>query len=209
MSRTPARRIITIALIGQAILVLSSTLFAQISDLKIGDPAPKLELTAIRFYDFRIDEHEITRANAGFLYDKTRLSDFRGKRSLALFFRGRATEGEAAFLEEFQRLHELHGHELPFLLVYSDQNTELSTLELMQRANTFVTKRDLSVPCLVANTSNQAKAAESPAMSAKSAHFLLIARDGTIVARASAESFPESPMLMESAILVEIEEIKR
>ena len=51
-----------------------------------GQMAPDFELTPLRFYQFRIEESEVTKKNAGALYKPVRLSDFRGKKAVVLIF---------------------------------------------------------------------------------------------------------------------------
>lgn len=51
-----------------------------------GEVAPDFELAPLKFYEFGIDETEITAETAGLLYDKVRLSDFAGKKPVALIF---------------------------------------------------------------------------------------------------------------------------
>jgi hypothetical protein len=66
----------------------------QVADLRgrpengpdVGEQAPDFALTPLKFYEFNIDETEITEDNAGKLYDAVRLSDFQGKKPVALIF---------------------------------------------------------------------------------------------------------------------------
>ena len=66
----------------------------QVADLRgrpnngpaVGEKAPDFALTPLKFYEFNIDETEITEDKAGKLYDAVRLSDFQGKKPVALIF---------------------------------------------------------------------------------------------------------------------------
>ena len=51
-----------------------------------GTMAPDFALQPLKFYEFHIDDTDITEENAGDLYKKVRLSDFRGKRPVVLVF---------------------------------------------------------------------------------------------------------------------------
>ena len=51
-----------------------------------GEEAPDFSLMPLKFYEFGIDETEITKENAGLLYEPVRLSDFRGKKPVVLIF---------------------------------------------------------------------------------------------------------------------------
>lgn len=53
---------------------------------KVGEPAPDFELAPIKFYDFKTDDADVTKENAGVLYEPVRLSSFRGKKPVALIF---------------------------------------------------------------------------------------------------------------------------
>lgn len=53
---------------------------------KVGVVAPDFSLTPLKFYEFGIDDTEITEENAGELYDSVTLSDFRGKKPVVLIF---------------------------------------------------------------------------------------------------------------------------
>jgi len=53
---------------------------------KVGEVAPDFRLTPLKFYEFGIDEEEITEENAGELYAPVRLSAFKGKRPVVLIF---------------------------------------------------------------------------------------------------------------------------
>jgi hypothetical protein len=53
---------------------------------KVGEVAPDFRLTPLKFYEFGIDEEEITEANAGELYAPVRLSSFKGKKPVVLIF---------------------------------------------------------------------------------------------------------------------------
>ncbi len=53
---------------------------------KYGEMAPDFELMPLKFYEFGIDEREITAETAGLLYAPVRLSDFRGKKPVVLIF---------------------------------------------------------------------------------------------------------------------------
>ena len=63
-----------------------SSLDSDGSEPKVGELAPDFSLTPLKFYEFEIDATEITRENADLLYDKVRLSDFRGKKNVVLIF---------------------------------------------------------------------------------------------------------------------------
>lgn len=52
----------------------------------VGDIAPDFSLTPLKFYEFNIDEQDITEENAGELYKPVRLSDFKDKKPVALIF---------------------------------------------------------------------------------------------------------------------------
>ena len=53
---------------------------------KVGEMAPDFNLMPLKFYEFGIDEREITKENAGDLYKAVRLSDFRGHKPVVLIF---------------------------------------------------------------------------------------------------------------------------
>ena len=53
---------------------------------KVGEVAPDFRLTPLKFYEFGIDEEEITEENAGELYAPVRLSSFKGKKPVVLIF---------------------------------------------------------------------------------------------------------------------------
>jgi len=53
---------------------------------KVGEVAPKFRLIPLKFYEFGIDEEEITKENAGELYAPVRLGAFKGKRPVVLIF---------------------------------------------------------------------------------------------------------------------------
>lgn len=51
-----------------------------------GTVAPDFSLTPLKFYEFKIDEKEITEDNAGDLYKPVSLSDFKDKKPVVLIF---------------------------------------------------------------------------------------------------------------------------
>lgn len=51
-----------------------------------GTVAPDFELMPLKFYEFGIDETEITQETAHLLYEPVRLSDFRGVKPVVLIF---------------------------------------------------------------------------------------------------------------------------
>ena len=51
-----------------------------------GTVAPDFSLTPLKFYEFKIDEKEITEDNAGDLYKPISLSDFKDKKPVVLIF---------------------------------------------------------------------------------------------------------------------------
>ena len=51
-----------------------------------GTVAPDFSLTPLKFYEFKIDEKEITENNAGDLYKPVSLSDFKDKKPVVLIF---------------------------------------------------------------------------------------------------------------------------
>ncbi len=53
---------------------------------KYGEEAPDFALMPLKFYEFGIDDTEITEETAGLLYAPVRLSDFRGKKPVVLIF---------------------------------------------------------------------------------------------------------------------------
>ena len=53
---------------------------------KYGEEAPDFALMPLKFYEFGIDDREITAETAGLLYEPVRLSDFRGKKPVVLIF---------------------------------------------------------------------------------------------------------------------------
>ena len=53
---------------------------------KYGEEAPDFALMPLKFYEFGIDDTEITEETAGLLYEPVRLSDFRGKKPVVLIF---------------------------------------------------------------------------------------------------------------------------
>lgn len=52
----------------------------------VGTVAPDFELMPLKFYEFGIDEQNITEENAGDLYKSVRLSDFQGHKPVVLIF---------------------------------------------------------------------------------------------------------------------------
>ena len=123
-----------------------------------GDPtaeeAPDFELKALRFYDFGLVEREITKSNAGELYQPVRLRDFREKRRVALIF---AAPDWKPLLERkgaLERLADSHEDQVQFLLVVvrgasgSEQGTR-SELARLRDANNLVTKLGTEIPCLI------------------------------------------------------------
>ncbi len=120
--------------------------------LAVGEMAPEIQLRPLRFYDFKVDQREITRENAAELYDAVRLSDFRGVKPVALLFGGDSTPDASTRLAAFQQLHETYHAWMQFLFVYSvtpaaaDPPTDLGRMRL---ANTFVAEHEISAPCLV------------------------------------------------------------
>jgi hypothetical protein len=53
---------------------------------KQGEEAPDFQLQPLKFYEFKIDEQDITQANAGELYKPVKLSAFRDKKPVVLIF---------------------------------------------------------------------------------------------------------------------------
>ncbi len=51
-----------------------------------GAAAPDFSLVPLKFYEFNIDDTEITKENAGALYNPVTLSDFKGKKPVVLIF---------------------------------------------------------------------------------------------------------------------------
>ncbi len=52
----------------------------------VGSDAPDFTLTPLKFYDFQVEDEEVTQQNAHKLFDKIQLSGFQGKRPVALIF---------------------------------------------------------------------------------------------------------------------------
>lgn len=156
-----------------------------------GDVAPDFELTPLRFYDFEIDQREITRENAAALYDGVRLSDFRGKKAVALFFAGDTGATRPDELDAFGLLYEAYGDRLQFLFVYIDEprpgEGPPTDLERMRSANSFVSEREIAAPCLVDGVDDDA----AEAYAAYPARAFLVGKDGRIAfagARGSADA---------------------
>src|SRR5262245_30858159 len=53
---------------------------------QVGEQAPDFKLQPLKFYEFKIDETDITQANAGELYKPVQLSSFQGKKPVVLIF---------------------------------------------------------------------------------------------------------------------------
>ena len=53
---------------------------------KVGEAAPDFSLQPLKFYEFKIDQTDITQANAGELYKPVQLSSFAGKKPVVLIF---------------------------------------------------------------------------------------------------------------------------
>ncbi len=53
---------------------------------KVGDLAPEFRLIPLKFYEFGIEEEEITKDNAGELYAPVRLSAFKDEKPVVLIF---------------------------------------------------------------------------------------------------------------------------
>lgn len=53
---------------------------------QVGEDAPDFSLTPLKFYEFGIDNEDITKENAGKLYQPVSLSEFRGKKPVVLIF---------------------------------------------------------------------------------------------------------------------------
>lgn len=164
------------------------------ADLGVGDLAPDFELTPLRFYDFRLDEPDITRKNAGRLYKPVRLGDFRGKRPVALVF-GSYTSSIRAALPALESLHRAYGDRVQFLFVYireagaDESRGEASALrgeaprdpetdlERIRIANSFADEVKLSIPCVVDGLDD----ATMEAYTAHPARLYLVGEDGRIV----------------------------
>ncbi len=108
-----------------------------------------LELTPLRFYDFKVGQREITRENAGALYEPVRISDFLGQKAVALLAMGGSSEREMALLEAFQRLDRRYGSQVQFLFVFSGDATATTMIDRMRRANAYVEDHKVSIPCVV------------------------------------------------------------
>lgn len=107
--------------------------------------APALELTPLRFYDFRIDEQEITRRNASLLYAPVQVHAFRGIRPVAILF-AEALGGEE--VAAWNALHAAFGDRVQFLFVYVAP-AGAAPLERVRRANQLVADHALELPALV------------------------------------------------------------
>jgi hypothetical protein len=159
----------------------------------VGDPAPDFELTPLRFYDFRLDEREITRENAWELYEPVRLRDFRGKRPVALIF-GSFTSPVRAQLPALEGRHRAYGDRVQFLFVYireagagesageepaldREAPREPETHPARSRiANSFANEVELSIPCVVDGMDDAAMLAYA----AHPARLYLVGSDGRI-----------------------------
>lgn len=157
------------ALLGSLLGTMLGTLAAALAQaegadptapaLAVGEIAPDFQLRPLRFYDFKIDQREITRENAAVLYEAVRLSDFRGEKAVALLFDRETKSDESSTTVAFQRLHDRHQASLQFLLVHSSTSAAGSPpteLDRMRIANTFVTEQALDVPCLVDSGASEA-----------------------------------------------------
>ena len=119
-----------------------------------GEEAPDFELKALRFYDFGLVDREITKSNAGELYQPVKLSDFRDKKEVALIF---TEPGWKPLLEgkgALERLAAEHEDQVQFLLVVVRGATESqqgarSELARLRDANNLVTRLGTVVPCLI------------------------------------------------------------
>ena len=119
-----------------------------------GEGAPDFELKALRFYDFGLVDRDITKSNAGELYQPVKLSDFRDKKEVALIF----TEPDWKPLLEgkgaLERLAAEHEDQAQFLLIVvrgateSQQGTR-SELARLRDANNLVTRLGTKIPCLI------------------------------------------------------------
>lgn len=119
-----------------------------------GEAAPDFELKALRFYDFGLVDRDITKSNAGELYQPVKLSDFRDKKEVALIF----TEPDWKPLLEgkgaLERLAAEHEDQAQFLLVVvrgasGSQQGARSELARLRDANNLVTRLGTVIPCLI------------------------------------------------------------
>ena len=151
----------------------------------VGLPAPAFALTPLRFYDFRLDEGEISRANAWELYEPVRLGDFRNKWPVALVF-GSAASVRHTDVLALEALHRRYGDRVRFLFVYihggSSEESHAAPrapqpdLERARIANSFVSETGLSIPCVV----DGRDAAAMKAYAAQPARLYVVDKAGAI-----------------------------
>ena len=141
MSRTLARLLLLAA------LTLATPSAGEPPALRVGELAPELTLTPLRFHDFRIDERPITRRNASRLYAPVRLSDFRGVRPVALLFAA-GDRVASADAERWNALAERWGDRVQLLVIHVSETGD-TPLTRIRRANEWAGQRALKAPCLV------------------------------------------------------------
>ncbi len=157
------RVLVGVALVGLVVGASRGIAETDNADLEppgpaVGALAPDFALTPLRFYDFRLDEREITRQNAWELYEPVRLGDFRNKWPVALVF-GSSASVLRADARALEALHRSYADRVQFLFVYirevrpppgaeapRDPETDL---ERMRIANAFVGRMGLSIACVV------------------------------------------------------------
>jgi hypothetical protein len=174
--------------------------------------APGFELTPIRFYDFRLDDAEITRHNASRLYAPVRLGDFRNVRPVVLLFGSYASLGRTE-LPLLESLYLEYRDRVQFIFVYirealteqqsgeamaldgeAPRNPE-TPLERLRISNSFLNQAKLSMPCVIDSMDD----ATMRAYAANPARLYLVGREGRIVFVGSPGSL--DPVELDAALL--------
>ena len=160
----------------------------------------------LRFYDFGLEEREITRENAWELYQPIRLSDFVDKRPVALIF-GSYSAPIRADLPALAALHRAYGDRVQFLFVYIREATDPSgeaprapqtDLERTRIANSFVNEVGLPIPCVVDSIDDTTLASYA----AHPTRAYLVGMDGRIVHVSPSASLKLDPAEFHAALFV-------
>jgi len=192
--------------VGVALAVLVAGARPGIAEMAVGGAAPDFELMPLRFYDFGLEEREITRENAWELYEPVRLSDFKGKRPVALVF-GSYSAPIRADLPDLAALHLEYGDRVQFLFVYIREATDPTVkiprapqtdLERIRIANSFVNEVDLPIPCLVDGIDDTTLARYA----AHPTRAYLVATDGRIAHVSPHASVKLDPAEFQAALVV-------
>jgi len=168
---------------ASVLLIVAASAAAHAGGPLPGEPAPDFALPGLRFYHLAQDQPEITRRNAGLLYEPVRLHTLRG-RPVLLVFASRGSPLGAGALDALEGLHREYGDRVQLLLVYTrsapgapaGQRAPATLLERIQLANHFVSERGLTIPCVVDGMDD----ATLRAYAAGSGRLYLLGSDGRV-----------------------------